>query len=432
MNLNFIPAFVSGFLISALFLTLIFLFLKRSQTKRIVKLAQAADRYIKGDLSEKISVEFGNELQVLAESMNRMTTVLKTRISEIEEEKTKIAAILDNMAEGVMAIDSDERLVLLNPAAESIFGWPRSSALGRNFLEIVRNPKLSQLVDRAVQKREIVTEEIELYHPEKKVLRVNVVGIPRDEGAIRNVLVFSDITEVRRLERTRQEFVANVSHELKTPLTSIKGFIETLLGGALNDPEQAKRFVNMMEEDANRLTRLIGDLLELSKIESKEILPKPVCINLVEQIGKVISIFQREIEAKKVIVKNQISSGQPIFVMADPDQLRQVLLNLVDNAIKFNKEKGEIILDATTNGTTIQISIEDTGIGIPRGAIPRIFERFYRVDKARSRDLGGTGLGLAIVKHIIEAHGGAISCESKLGQGSKFSFTLPTSRSLVQ
>jgi len=239
--------------------------------------------------------------------------------------------------------------------------------------------------------------------------------------------VLHDITEMRRLENLRKDFVANVSHELKTPLTSIKGFVETLLGGALRDGEHGTAFLKMMEEDAKRLERLIDDLLKLSEIESKEVPLKISPLDLKAEVESVLSTFQHQIEKKRIVVENQISEDPFPKVKADRDKLRQVLINLIDNGIKFNRDGGRIVLGAeVTEEKEIRISVEDSGIGIPKKDIPRIFERFFRVDKARSRELGGTGLGLAIAKHIIEAHGGTVSCASELGKGSTFSFTLPT------
>ncbi|MBI4372361.1 MAG: PAS domain-containing protein [Candidatus Omnitrophica bacterium] len=395
-----------------------------------------------------------NQIFELTETMNRMASALKRRIAELESEKTKVSAILENMAEGMVAVDANKRIVMANPAAETIFDFAANVALGKNILEVIRNPKVDQMLDRSIRNQTIMTDEIELYHPEKKILMANAVGIKESEvlrpaqpfdyaqggeqakrvepdgersraSSVRGILVLYDVTEIRRLEKLRQEFVANVSHELKTPLTSIQGFIETLSSGALQDLERAKVFLKIMEEDAARLARLIDDLLELSQIESKEVSLKPEPVDLSTEIEKVIAQFSKSVKAKKATVQNRISSNRHSKVLADRDRLKQILINLTDNAIKFNKEGGRITFQAEPLGNSLKVSVEDTGIGIPHENTQRIFERFFRVDKARSRELGGTGLGLAIVKHLVEAHGGTVSCESKLGQGSKFSFTLP-------
>ena len=403
----------------------VFLLSRKSKSKRIAELVQAANRYTKGDLTQKISVGFGNEFKALADAMNRMASALQVRIAELEGEKAKLSVILENMAEGVIAVDRNKKVLLINPTAETIFSAAKQSILGKGLLELVRNPKIDQMMEQAIQEQAIVTEEIELHRQEKKILKASAVGIGKSGGSVAGILVLYDVTKIRNLENLRQEFVANVSHELKTPLTSIKGFIETLSGGALQDLGRSRTFLKMMEEDADRLTRLIGDLLELSKIESNQIVLKLESVDLKNELEKVVVAFDPRLKDKKITVQNRLSANGLPHVLADRDRLKQVLVNLFDNAIKFSGEEGKIAFEADMIGNQIRVSVEDMGIGIPEKAIPRIFERFFRVDQARSRELGGTGLGLAIVKHIIEAHGGSVSCESQLGQGSKFSFTLP-------
>lgn len=417
--------FLAGLLLGCLSFLIILLFSRKSKSKRIAELVQTVDCYTKGDLTQKISVGFSDELKPLGDAMNRMAGALRVRIAELEGEEAKLSAILENMAEGVIAVDRNRKVLLINPTAETIFSSAKQSALGKGILELVRNPKVDQMMEQAIQEQAIVTEEIELHREEKKILKASAVGVGKSGGSVAGILVLYDITEIRKLEGLRQEFVANVSHELKTPLTSIKGFIETLSGGALQDLERSRTFLKMMEEDADRLTRLIGDLLELSKIESKEIVLKLESVDLKDELEKVVVAFSPRLKDKKITVQNHLSANGLPRVLADRDQLKQVLVNLFDNAVKFSGEGGKIAFEADMIGNQIRVSVEDTGIGIPEKAIPRIFERFFRVDQARSRELGGTGLGLAIVKHIVEAHGGSVSCESELGQGSKFSFTLP-------
>lgn len=357
--------------------------------------------------------------------MTKETSILKERISELEGEQVKVSAILRSMAEGVVAVDDSKRVLLVNPAAEVIFNVRESRFLNRSLVEMVRNQTLDQMMSEAMEKQGVVSQEIEIHHPANKILRVNAVGIPKREGEVGGIVVLYDITEIRRLERLRQEFVANVSHELKSPLTSIKGFIETLLGGALKDQRRAEEFLKMMEEDTDRLSRLIGDLLEISRLESKEAVLRIHPVDLAVEIRKLIAIFKTRFREKKIFVVDRISTGHIPKVLADSDRLKQVLINLIDNAIKFNCESGQIIFSAEPKNGKVTVSVEDTGVGIPAEAVPRVFERFFRVDKARAREKGGTGLGLSIVKHIVEVHGGDVWCESKVGKGSKFSFTLP-------
>ena len=366
-----------------------------------------------------------NQNHSSSQNTSQVDQVLKERMTEAEAEKAKVSAILEHMAEGVIAVDSRKRVLLANPAVEAILGLKKGSALGRALVEVLRNRVIDEMVDRAIQNQNSIAEEIEIHHPQSRFLRVSTIGISNREGAVCAILVFYDVTEIRKLEGLRRDFLANVSHELRTPLTSIQGFIETLLSGALRDPKQSEEFLKMMEEDADRLTRLIGDLLELSQIESKEVILKPEPLELSDEFNKVITGFHPRLKEKKITVRNQLLDPKIHRVLADRDRLKQVLINLLDNAIKFNNEGGQILIKTEQVGDQVKVSIEDTGIGIPEEIVPRIFERFFRADKARSRESGGTGLGLAIVKHLIEASGGRVWCESELGKGSKFLFTLP-------
>ncbi len=390
--------------------------------KRVEEMTLAATRYAKGDLSQKIMVQGSDELNVLADTMNKMAHILTKRISEIENERSKLSAILDNMTEGVIAVNSQRRLVLMNQSAKNIFGISQSDILAKPLLEIVKNQLIDQIVEKSIAQSKTISKEIEMNYPENKILKANAVGMQEVGREVSSILVIYDVTELRRLEMVRSEFVANVSHELKTPLTSIKGFIETLLGGALEDKEQSRKFLQMMDEDTKRLARLIDDILKLSNIESKEDDLNLKHLNLKQLVSSVVEILEPQSKEKKISIRNQIPDIQ---VQADEDKLRQVFLNLIDNAIKFNSEGGFVTLDINEIPGYYEISITDTGLGIPSEATSRVFERFFRVDKARSREMGGTGLGLSIVKHIVENHGGSVSCNSSIGEGATFYFTLP-------
>lgn len=346
--------------------------------------------------------------------------------------------ILNSMVEGVVAVSKEKEVLMANLSASSIFRISPENAAGRSLIEFVKNEEIERLVDEVLENHNLSSREIELNRPAKMVLKVNALGHVDGQSDIGAILVFHDMTEIRRLENLRKDFVANVSHELKTPLTSIKGFIETLLSGALRDPVRAEPFLRMMEEDAERLTRLIDRLLELSKIESGEIVLKKEELDPWREVEKILALFQPRLAAEKIEVIQKIPSDGNIRVLADRDALKQIFTNLIDNAVKFNRKGGQITIDVAVphpsplpagegrvRGTFVEISIEDNGIGIPEKDLPRVFERFYRVDKTRSREAGGTGLGLAIVKHLVEAHGGRVSCNSEPGKGSRFSFTLP-------
>jgi two-component system phosphate regulon sensor histidine kinase PhoR len=325
----------------------------------------------------------------------------------------------------VVGFERQLESIQLNPAAEKIFLTPLQTAMSKSILEITRNRHMEILVQQALSENKSLAEEMPLTYGHDRFFRVQVIPIEGQKPRIAGLMVLFEITELIKAERIRKDFVANVSHELKTPLTSIRGFIETLQGGAYANPEQSLNFLTMMEQDTRRLTRLIDDLLELSKLDSKRLTLKLDSIDLVEEIQKALKLFHGALAEKKIQIHFEIPTTSKTLAAADTDKLQQVLINLIDNAVKYNRVEGRILIDIRRDKNFWQISLEDTGCGIPQEAIPHIFERFYRVDKARSRALGGTGLGLAIVKNIIEAHGGSVRCESVLNQGSKFSITLP-------
>ncbi|HOW87836.1 MAG TPA: ATP-binding protein [Candidatus Omnitrophota bacterium] len=393
-------------------------------TARIRRITSVAERYAQEDWSEKILIDGRDELKMLADTMNKMASSLKTRIDDLENEKGKVATILTHMNEGVIAIGPRKQFVMANPTAERFFGFETKTVGGKGLIEVTRHPQLERIVDRAFEARKNLSEEIQIPGNIKKTFRVNVLMLPPQIREIGCILVFHDMTEIRRLENIRKEFVANVSHELRTPLTSIRGFIETLLGGALKEPATSEHFLRIMEEETKRLGRLVEDILTLGEIEQRATLLRKEKIDLALELSTVLERFKPRIQEKRIAVENRIL-GKSFVVSGDRDKVQQVLVNLIDNAIKFNKEEGKIVLSADQRAEGLAITVEDTGIGIPQGSIERIFERFFRVDKARSKELGGTGLGLAIVKHIMEAHGGHAVCSSTLGKGSRFTVFFP-------
>lgn len=418
-----IPIFISA-LLAITFLALRGILLSLKMTRRVREMRRIVRGNEQGGLTEKLPIEKDDELGVLADAINQMASSLKKRILELENEKSKLSAILHNMVEGVFAVDQNHEILVVNPSAEAILGAAKKSMLGKTLLEITRSQKVDEMMRQAVGTQTNRSVELELDYPKPKALRANIVGVPEGESGICGIFVFYDITEIRRLENMRREFVANVSHELRTPLTSIKGFIETLLAEAPEDPERSKSFLKIIAEDTERLTRLIDDLLDFSNTESKLKGLKLQKTDLKNEIEKAVKAFEPRLAEKKITLSTDIPGDLPP-VTADTDKLRQVLFNLLDNAAKFNKSGGSIFISAEQLQEDVEVSIADTGVGIPEYAMGHIFERFYRVDKSRSREENsGTGLGLAIVKHILEAHGGTIQCESKLGQGSVFSFTL--------
>ncbi|MDD5477827.1 MAG: ATP-binding protein [Candidatus Omnitrophica bacterium] len=355
--------------------------------------------------------------------LNSELEIFKKRINILETENNRIHAILNSMVEGVIAVDKDTRLLWLNPTAEKIFNISQKSAQGRIFLEVFPNNDVAEVIALVLKSGQLVSKELTLIWPVQKVFQVNASPIFESKATSGCLLVIHDITEIRRLEAMRRDFVANVSHELKTPLTSIKGFVETLLEGALEDKENSVHFLKIINTHADRLNTLINDLLELSHIESKEIVLNKEKFVIAKLVDEVILGFKSQ--AKKKAVEIKIELPQSLEIVADKSKIEQVFANLINNAIKYNKEKGSVRIYSETLAEKIKIVVEDSGSGIPAKDIPRIFERFYRVDKARSRELGGTGLGLSIVKHIIELHSGSVGVESTEGLGSKFWFIIP-------
>ena len=349
---------------------------------------------------------------------------LQRQVQELEAGRNPAQAILESMVEGVLAIDREGRVLWLNPSGRRLLSLPDAPPpVGLRLLDLVRHQELDQALREAVSQQRPAACEVQTFAPEKQTLRFQAApcsGVASDAAAI---LVVQDVTEIRRLEGMRREFVANVSHELKTPLTSIKSLVETLLSGALEDPPNNRRFVAMIDEDATRLARLIDDLLELSHIESRAVPLRlqPVAIGpLAEDVA---ARFRQAAQDRGLTLDIAVDPGTPPAA-GDPERLRQILVNLLDNAIKFNRPGGRVTLRARPDAERVRIEVEDTGVGIPADDLPRIFERFYRVDKARSREAGGTGLGLAIVKHLVELHQGTITAASS-GRGALFSITLP-------
>jgi two-component system phosphate regulon sensor histidine kinase PhoR len=333
-------------------------------------------------------------------------------------------ALFNSMVEGVLLLDRDGRVRLVNQALEQLFGIT-GDIRGRTIMEALRLHELQQLVNRVRTDSQVLGFELELPGLEGRCLEVNATALldhdARQQGM---VLVFHELTRLKHLENTRKEFVANVSHELRTPLSMIKGYVETLINGAKDDPAVATRFLQTIERHADRLTYLIEDLLTISRLESGQIVLNLQNVELRPVAEDVLSDLQARAGEKKIALENQMSPE--LVVKADADRLQQVLFNLVDNAIKYGRAEGQVWIGArSTANQTVEVFVRDNGPGIPAESLDRIFERFYRVDKARSREQGGTGLGLAIVKHIVQSHGGEVRVESAVGQGTTFFFTLP-------
>ncbi|HXG48200.1 MAG TPA: ATP-binding protein [Methylomirabilota bacterium] len=333
-------------------------------------------------------------------------------------------ALFNSMVEGVLVLDAAGRVELVNASLRAMFGLT-ADVRGQSILEAFRLQELNDVVQRLASERTVHDCEIELPGLQERWLEVNASAILDRHGIQRGaMLVFHDLTRIKQLENTRQEFVANVSHELRTPLSLIKGFVETLLEGAKDDPDTVTRFLKTIEKHTDRLTYLIEDLLAISRLESGRVIMNRDVVHLRDEIQRVVDDLNSRATEKQTMVENTVPAA--LTARADADRLQQVLFNLIENAIKYGRPRGHVVIAGHERPDgKVELSVRDDGPGIPSEARDRVFERFYRVDRARSRETGGTGLGLSIVKHIVQAHGGEVWLKSELGQGTTFFFTLP-------
>jgi two-component system, OmpR family, phosphate regulon sensor histidine kinase PhoR len=418
----------------ATFVTLLLsLWLAHSITRPLLDIASAARQLTAGNQTVRIRATAQDEVSLLASALNHMADQLHTKIDELSEDRAQLLAVLTSMVEGVMVLDARGHVLQINPALERMFGISRVEARGRPYAELFRHHQLIDLVTTILRSHVHHQDEIVLPLTGRCLqIEASPAGGERD-NEVCVVLVFHDMTELRRLEKIRKDFVANVSHELRTPLTSIKGYVEALLDGAKDDPTAATTFLEIILKQSDRLNLIIEDLLELSKIESGR-------VSFKEELFELRTVIDRTLAMMKPIADKSghrlVTAIEPTLpaLTGDEDRLVQVVTNLLDNAVKYTPAGGTIRIDAKlalsgrdTEQTprAIELSVVDTGIGIPELDRPRVFERFYRVDKARSRELGGTGLGLAIVKHIVEGHGGQVWVEANHPQGSRFVVRLP-------
>ena len=395
----------------------------RSYTDRIERLREFSRRVAEGDFRPISSDGTGDTLEALGYSLNQTAARLDRTIQTLTEERNLSSAILGSMVEGVAVVNGAERLVFANPGFASILGLDVPPVSGSALLEVVRQTELIEAVRRVLAGEPRVEAEIATGTLRQHYFAATVASVRAGEtsGA---VIVLHDITELRKLERIRRDFVANVSHEFRTPLTAIQGFSETLLGGAMNDPQNRERFLGIILEHARRLARLTEDLLRLSQMDADRLELELRSVNVKQLIESCYETASHRAAEKELEVSLDLPTHLP-DVSGDARRLQEVLQNLLDNAIQYTLPGGKIVLSADTKNEEVILTVSDTGIGIPQADQPRIFERFYRVDVARSREAGGTGLGLAIAKHLIEGHGGRIWVESEVGIGSKFHVSVP-------
>ncbi len=400
--------------------------------KPIREITYTASRIAKGDFSKQINITGRDEIATLAGSINDMASRLNDTIMSAQDKNVKLEAIMSSVVNGIIALDSAERVLFINNAAERLLNITERDMVGKHLLQVVRNNSLDNYLKTILQDKNFFDTEITITDPVEKVLKfyANPIKQTDKSDAEGIIITLQDITELRKLERMRTEFVANVSHELKTPLTSIKGFAETLKIGDIDDKQDTVRFLNIIENEADRLYRLINDILSLSELEQRKVKTVKEEIKVEKTIKEVLSMLKSQSDKKNIEITSDVQE-ELNNLTGDPDKLKQMLINLVDNAIKYTPENGKVFVKAYNLGDKasqgeILIAVKDNGIGIPKQHIPRLFERFYRVDKARSRTVGGTGLGLAIVKHIVILFNGKIEVESEVGKGTEFKIILPT------
>ena len=417
--------------------------------RRIARLKEFSRRIAEGDFRQLPAERSRDGLAGLTAAMNETAARLERTIGSLDGERNRSSAILRSMVEGVAVIDAHERLIFSNRAFSEILSLDPANIEGRHLIEVVRNSELLGLIRRALRGEEGLQSDIAMGIVQQQSFAVTATPVKALEsapvGAVASpaesgfgdakqprerekpsgaVVVLHDVTELRRLERVRQDFVANVSHEFKTPLTAIQGFAETLLAGALDDPRNNRRFLEIIREHAARLARLTDDLLKLARIEAGKLEVEFLSVRPMELIERCAETALLQANQKQIALEMDVPPDLPAM-RGDSGLLADVLQNLLDNAIQYTPAGGRIRVSATASTRDVVIAVVDTGIGIPLADQERIFERFYRVDAARSREAGGTGLGLSIAKHIVEAHGGRVWVESEVGRGSKFYFSVP-------
>ncbi len=399
-----------------------------SMTSPLEQITRVARRITDLDYDARVPMNRRDEIGQLATAINAMADSLQAQLKTIRDNEDLLQSVLDNMTGGIVMINAEGEIALLNRAAERLLDVKNSEMAGHSFKELKHHYELSRLIEEGVSRNEAVHEERSIYNPTERIVRLDSVPMIQD-GSNRGMLfLLQEVTEIRRLEKMRSEFVANVSHELKTPVAAVKGFAETLLGGGVKDEKTARSFLQIIYDENERLNRLIGDILELSKIESKRAQLECSPVHLIEFFDSLLETLSKVAEKKNISLNATVP--EELFMEGDEDKLRQIFINLISNAINYTQDGGSVNVNVVngqkSDGTeTVVFTVRDTGMGIPRKDLPRIFERFYRVDKARSRSSGGTGLGLSIVKHLVELHHGSISVESDLGIGSSFILELP-------
>ncbi|MBF2490703.1 two-component system histidine kinase PnpS [Listeria marthii] len=410
--------------IALVIIAAISVFIARKITRPVREIIEVSTDLANHKYDSRIHGKVSGELQDLSISVNTLAESLETQMFEIKQNEQRLNAIVQNLVSGVMLINIDKQVIMTNRTMYQILG--ETEITGKPFYEVIKSFALSQLIEATFETKTIQQKEIILYFPREMILDASVSPILAENGEITGIiLLLHDITQIRHLENVRSEFVTNVSHELKTPVTALKGFAETLLDGAMYDEMLLKKFLTIIKEESDRLHRLIMDILALSRIEQNPV-PENIEIvdmdDVIEQSAR--TIFEMATE-KNIQVTIPEKTSTPVTIETDRDKLQQILINLLSNAINYTPVDGKVEVKLIDHEAEVIIEVTDNGIGIPAKDIDRVFERFYRVDKARSRHSGGTGLGLSIVKHLVENCGGRIEVESQEEVGSTFRVTLP-------
>ncbi|MDP2856785.1 MAG: ATP-binding protein [Bacillota bacterium] len=399
--------------------------LARTITKPIEEVTKGAEIMSRGQFEASIAVRGRDEIGQLAQMFNLLGSRLRSTLDEIEEEKAKLETVLNSMTDGVIAVDPQNTVELANPAAGRFLAADTASLVGRPVEDVMSSLLTRDEIEAATSGGAVITKAIVSGSEDNTVLQVISASTRGEQGRSGTVFVLQDVTSQERLDSLRKEFVANVSHELKTPITTVKSYVETLIDGALVGGV-ARQFLEVILKETDRMSRLVRDLLDLSRIDYKQVAfdlrPVDPATLLRDSVRKL------SVQAGNKGINLNIVADETPAVLADWDRLQQVVLNVVANSIEFTPQGGSVTLEAAENGEMVTFRIADTGIGIPQADLPRIFERFYRVDKARSRQMGGTGLGLAIAKEIIDAHKGRIRIESQVGKGTVVTFELPVAK----
>jgi two-component system, OmpR family, phosphate regulon sensor histidine kinase PhoR len=417
---------ITGSVAIALLAAAIIFFITRRLSRPLAEINQGAERFARGDLSSKVPVPQSEELAKLAEALNHMAAQLDDRFRTITQQRQEQEAILSSMVEGVVAVDNNDRLITLNKAGSRLLMVNPEMVKGHSIQEIIRNKDLQRFLQQTRNASAPAEGEIALNGLSERFIQLHGTKLLDARGkAIGVLLVMNDVTTMRRLERVRRDFVANVSHELRTPITSIKGFIETLQSGAIHEPENALSFLKIIGRQADRLNQIIEDLLTLSRIEQEEE-EGQVSLSL-EPLKPVLqaAIQISEVRAAEKAINIVLNCPDGFQAYINPQLLEEAVVNLIDNAVKYSPPETLIKVEAEQVSEKVLIRVRDQGRGIAMEHLPRLFERFYRVDASRSRKVGGTGLGLAIVKHIAQAHNGWVTVDSTLGQGSVFTLHIP-------